>query len=75
MKNILLLALTAIISCNAAGQNRFSKKEVIEDLEFLRESLEKAHYNLYTYVTKTAFDENFEAVKSSVTKDTLSRLE
>lgn len=57
------------------GQNRFSQQEVLEDLDYLHESLDKAHYDLYAYTTKKVFNANFEKLKSSVTKDSLSLLE
>lgn len=75
MKVIYLLILTVIFSLPVLGQNKFSQKEVISDLEYLRKSLEEAHYNLYAYVTKKSFNENFQEVKSSITKDSLSLLE
>ena len=75
MKAIYLLILIVLFSVPVFGQNKFSTKEIIEDLDYLRKSLEEAHYNLYAYVTKNSFDENFEKVKSSIKKDSLSLLE
>lgn len=69
------MILIFLCACNAVGQNKFSQQKVLEDLDFLHESLDKAHYNLYAYTTKTAFNENFEELKLSVTKDSLSLLE
>ncbi len=75
MKKRYLIILIILFTLPTFGQKMFSKKEVIEDLHFLRESLKNAHYNLYAYITKKAFNENFEEVKSSITKDSLSILE
>jgi hypothetical protein len=75
MKVIYLLIATIFYSLPLVGQNKFSKQEVVVDLDYLRVSLEKAHYNLYAFVTKKSFDENFEKVKSSITNDSLSLLE
>jgi phosphoenolpyruvate-protein kinase (PTS system EI component) len=75
MKAIHLMIILALFSIPVFGQKNFSKKEVTEDIEYLRKSLEEAHYNLYAYITKKSFDENFEKVKSSITKDSLSLLE
>lgn len=75
MKAIHLMIIIALFSIPVFGQQNFSKKEVTEDLEYLRKSLEAAHYDIYAYVTKKSFDENFEKVKSSITKDSLSLLE
>jgi len=57
------------------AQNQFSKKQVLEDLEYLRTSLEETHYNLYAYTPKQEFDQNFNEVSASVEKDSLSLLE
>ena len=75
MKVIYLLIVTVFFSLPVFGQNKFPKKEVLEDLEYLRVSLEEAHYNLYAYITKKSFNENLEKVKTSITKDSLSLLE
>ena len=75
MNTTYLIILTLLLALPTYGQKKYSQQEVIEDVQFLRESLEKAHYNLYAYTTREAFDQNFEKVKSSITKDSLSILE
>lgn len=75
MKRGYLIILTLLFTLTTFGQKKFSQQEVKEDLQFLLESLENAHYNLYTYITERAFNQNFEKVKSSITKDSLSILE
>lgn len=75
MKKEYVIILALLFALPGFGQKKFSKQEVVDDLHFLRESLEEAHYNLYAYVTKAAFNENFEKVKESITKDSLSVLE
>lgn len=75
MKKGYLSILTLLFALPTFGQKKFAKQEVIEDLQFLRESLEEAHYDLYAYITKEAFNKNFEEVKSSINKDSLSTLE
>ena len=75
MRTICLTIFTLFCTLPHFGQQTFSKEQVLEDLAYLRESLEEAHYNLYTYVTKEAFDRNYEEVKSMVDKDSLSLLE
>ena len=69
------LVLFALLCASPIFGQKFSKQDVLEDLDYLHESLEQAHYNLYTYTTKSAFDKNFEKVKASVTKDSLSFIE
>ena len=68
-----LLFLLTINSLPA--QNQFSKKQVLEDLEFLMASLEEAHYDLYAYTPKDVFDRNYNAVKNTVKKDSFNLLE
>lgn len=75
MKNTFIIIISLLCTLPAFGQKKFSEQEVIEDLQFLRKSLEEAHYSLYTYTTKKAFSQNFENLKSSVTKDSLTLLE
>lgn len=75
MKKGYLIILTLLFTLPTFSQKKFSQQEVKEDLQFLRESLENAHYNLYAYITEKAFNQNFEKVKSSITRDSLSILE
>jgi hypothetical protein len=75
MKTTYLIIFSFLLTLPAVGQKKFSRKEVTEDMQFLRKSLEEAHYSLYSYTTKKAFNQNFEKLKSSVTKDSLSLLE
>lgn len=75
---ILAIFLFGIFTQYAIAQQpekKFGRNEIIEDLDYLRKSLEEAHYNLYAYVTEKSFNENFQNVKSSITKDSLSLLE
>ncbi len=75
MKTKYLIIFILLYALPALGQKKFSQQEVLEDLQFLRKSLEEAHYNLYAYITKKAFSKNFEKVKTSIDKDSLSILE
>lgn len=59
----------------AQSTNKFSKAQVIEDLTYLYESLQDAHYDVYAYVTKEKFKAVYEQLKHSVNKDSLSLLE
>lgn len=63
---------------NAYAQNspsQFSKIQILEDLQFLRTSLEQTHYNLYANTPKAEFIENFDKVKNSITSDSVSLFE
>ncbi|TFV95655.1 peptidase S41 [Algoriphagus kandeliae] len=75
MKTTILIIFSFLFTLASFGQKKFAQQEVLEDLQYLRESLEEAHYNLYAYITEEAFNRNFEAVKSSITQDSLSTLE
>lgn len=70
-----LIMVTVLFTCQVFGQVRFARKDVIQDLQYLREALDAAHYNLYAHVTKEVFDQNIERVCSSMTMDSLSLLE
>ena len=58
-----------------SAQNKFSRNQVLVDLDFLKTSLEETHYNLYAYTPERVFDENFNAVRASIKEDSLSLLE
>lgn len=80
MKNLytLLFFLLAIFSQNSLAQQsdkEFDKNEIIEDLDYLNNSLNDAHYNLYAYTSKEDFLKNYQNIKNSITKDSLSVLE
>lgn len=69
--------LFLLSSLHSAAQNgvKFSKEEVLTDLETLRECLEAAHYDLYAYTTEARFDSAYQEVKSSIDTDSLTLLE
>ena len=75
MKKGYLAILILLLALPAVGQKKFSQQDVKEDLQYLRESLETAHYNLYAYITRQAFNKNFEEIKRSVTGDSLTVIE
>lgn len=53
----------------------FPKNRVLEDLHYLKSSLEEAHYNLYAYTSRETFQENFDQVCASLLKDSFNLLE
>jgi len=58
------------------GQSpKFSRADVLEDLQYLRTSLEEAHFNLYAYTSREAFDATYLQVKNSISQDSLSQLQ
>ncbi|MAD97510.1 MAG: peptidase S41 [Flavobacteriaceae bacterium] len=70
-----LLLLLILGFTTAIHSQQFSKKEVLEDLRYLKFSLEDTHIDLYAHTSKEAFESNFELMKSKVLKDSLTLLE
>ncbi|NKI30821.1 S41 family peptidase [Croceivirga thetidis] len=68
----LLLFLTTSL---VFGQSKFSEKEVLDDLDALKNTLEETHYNLFAYTSKNEFNERYQELKNGVSKDSLSLLE
>ncbi|WP_282043788.1 S41 family peptidase [Winogradskyella flava] len=73
----LLITLCLFISLNSFGQSKakFSKQEVIEDLNTLKESLVDTHYNLFAYTSEQTFNSAYEEVKNSINKDSITLFE
>ena len=76
MRSNHLFVVLLLFVINLYGQKtRFSKEEVLSDLETLRNTLETAHYNVYAYTSEKDFAMAYEQVKASIQKDSLSLLE
>jgi len=71
----LFLVLGLFFGVNLHSQNLFSRNDVLQDLAFLKGSLEETHYNLYAYTPKQEFDENYNQVKNEISKDNFNLLE
>jgi len=69
-----LLFLTGFLCLQISAQ-KFSKSDVLSDLEYLRSSLEETHFDLYAYTSREAFEENYRKVKEDIKKDSLPILE
>ncbi|SHG28438.1 S41 family peptidase [Flagellimonas flava] len=76
MKKYIFLTLIVCASFRQElkGQ-QFGQKEILQDLDYLYESLIEAHYDVYAYVTPIDFRSNYQRVRNSITKDSLSLLE
>ncbi|MFD2891023.1 S41 family peptidase [Flavobacterium chuncheonense] len=75
---ILAIFLFPFFSLNSLAQqseNKFGKNTIIEDLEYLNNSLKDAHYNLYAYTSEKDFSRNFEKIKKSISKDSVTLLQ
>lgn len=80
-KNSEITFITIIIcflslSCySQESEKMFGREEVLQDLNYLCESLQDAHYNLYAYTSKEEFEENFQNVKRTIVDDSISALQ
>ncbi len=77
MKKLLIFfVFINIISVSVHSQTprRFSVKEIKSDLEYLRNTLEASHYNLYSYTKKEVFDSVYKKIETSI-KDSLTSLQ
>lgn len=64
-----------IHSAFSQSVEKFSKQQVLEDLTYLRETLEDAHYNLYTYTSQEEFEANYQQIRASILSDSLNYLD
>lgn len=71
MKKIILTYCITL----AIFSQEFDQKSVLDDLNYLYNSLEQTHYDLYAFTTKEAFKRNFELIRSSIIADSLNLLE
>lgn len=64
------------ISTTANGQNEisFSKQQILDDIDYLKISLEQTHYNLYAFTSKDKFLENVDNIEKAITSDSLNLL-
>ncbi len=72
---ILVLVITMILTLPLQAQELFSRKEVLEDLDYLYESLQAAHYNAFAYTPKAEFDSVYTSIKNTIQKDSMNLLE
>lgn len=64
-----------VLSSYAQLSGRFSKSEVLQDLSYVRVSLEAAHYDLYRYTSKADFEQNYRDIRQAVPQDSLTYLD
>ena len=69
-----LVFVTGVLSLQISAQ-KYSKADVLFDLEYLRFSLEETHFDLYAYTSEEDFEMNYLEVKKQIKKDSLSLLE
>jgi len=74
IRHLIFLLLFLFQAPITFGQ-QFSKAEVLSDLAYLRSSLEATHYDPFAYTSKSAFNRNYDAIRKSITKDSMNLLE
>jgi hypothetical protein len=71
-RTLTVLGLTIIslvsmfVSVQAQPSKRFSKEEIRSDFEYLADTLEAVHYNLYAYTKKEGFDSMYDEIEHSI---------
>ncbi|MEH6682051.1 MAG: S41 family peptidase [Sediminicola sp.] len=80
MKNLyfLFILLSPLFNQNLIGQQPktvFGQNEILNDLDYLYNSLIDAHYNIYKYINEEDFTKNYNTVKNSIGKDSITLLQ
>ncbi|MEM6720716.1 MAG: S41 family peptidase [Bacteroidota bacterium] len=77
MKKIFLSILFTLTSIHGFCQTetQFSKQQVLDDLAYLYTSLQDAHYDSHLYTTEASLRANYNTVKKSIQKESLTLLE
>ena len=78
MKFQFVLHITLLLSAVSFAQitpSKLSNQDVRDDFEYLYESLQATHYNLFAFQSKEKYDSLFSQLKSSLTGNSLTLLE
>ena len=73
-----IILLSVVFSQNSIAQQsntKFGQNEILEDLDYLYNSLIDAHYNIYAYTSKDKFLKNYQNIKNLITKDSVTLLQ
>ncbi|MNJ90821.1 carboxy-terminal protease [compost metagenome] len=73
-----LLFIALLLSKISFAQNtlpKLSNESVKDDFDYLYQSLQATHYNLFAFQSKEKYDSLFSQLKSSLTSDSLTQLE
>lgn len=73
-----LTLLTCFVLSTILGQSSpkiYSKAQVLQDVDYLYQSLIEAHYQIYAYTNAKAFKNNYQKVKQQLTADSLTVLQ
>lgn len=72
---VFLLLLCSRQSIAQSSDKKFGRQEILEDLTYLTNSLQDAHYNLYAYTSEEDFSEHYNKVRESITQDSVTLLQ
>lgn len=77
MKFKFVLVSVSFLSNAGLAQDKlkFSSQSVKEDFDYLYQSVQSAHYNLFAFKTKEKYDSLYHQLKTSLKKDSLTLLE
>ncbi|MEW9798268.1 S41 family peptidase [Alteromonas sp. CYL-A6] len=67
------LALCSLLS--HAGEETFSKEQILEDFDVLYRSLTETHYNPYAYITEDALNTQYRHIRTQFSAPAYSQLE
>lgn len=73
--SVFLIIIFTQYSIAQQSEKKFGQNEIMQDLEYLNNSLKDAHYNLYAYTSEEDFSKNYQSVKKSITKDSITLLQ
>ena len=73
---ITLLFVLCLLTIQTFSQlSAFTADQVREDLDYLKETMMEAHYDLFAYTTPEAYEATYQELRTSIDSDSLSLLE
>ncbi|MFK8165636.1 MAG: S41 family peptidase [Lewinella sp.] len=73
---VAFLCLLPSLHLNAQSVGlKFPSEEILDDLNYLKTSLEDTHYNLYAYVSREDFIANYQEIVAAINQDSLTQLQ
>jgi hypothetical protein len=74
LKTVFFIVILPIVQSSFGQFRNYSRKEIIEDLEYLYPTLEAAHINLYANTGKEIYQDAYDSIMNAVPR-TMSVLE
>src|SRR6056297_1065891 len=63
------------VTVNGQNNTSFSKQQILDDIDYLKKSLDQTHFNLYAFTSKEKFAKNADKIENAIVKDSLNLLE